>query len=383
VRVASIGVLSAYGAGLSAIVAGITAGHCPLAVADGIGYPLDPPPVVSRFPQSSFQSGDAGAAHELLQTVADAFAAWDGEDGALCAEDCALIVGSGGFLYASTAELYGRTAGHLPGEPAFKVRGPHWGAALIAERFHLRGPMLTLTSSCSSSASALLIGVEMLQRRRVRHALVIGAEGLSPVTLSGFDSLMVLDAAGCRPFDRDRSGMQIGEAVAVVVLSAVPPARAEPGARLSGGANLCDTHHLTAASPDGSIMRNVMLEALDRAGIAPCDVVAVKAHGTGSIDNDRAEAAAIRQVFGASVPPVLALKRYVGHTLSACGSLETAALIGCLQAGFMPAAAGFEHIDPELAIEPLRASLPARPGSYLLNFFGLGGNYTSLVLEWG
>jgi 3-oxoacyl-[acyl-carrier-protein] synthase I len=362
VRVASIGVLSAYGAGVAALVAGIREGRCPVAPASGIGYPLDPPPFVSRFPQSSFASGDAGAAQDLLQAVGDAFAAWDGDEGALCTEDSALVVGTGGFLYASGAELYGRSVGRLPNEVPFRVCGPHWGTALIAERFKLRGPTFTVSSGCSSSANALLIAVEMLQRQKVRRAVVVGAEGLSAVTVSGFASLMVLDAQGCRPFDRDRAGVQIGESIAVLVLSADAPAgQGQSRAHLRGGANLCDTHHLTAASPDGGVMCNVMLEALANARIAPGDVVAVKAHGTGSIDSDRAEAAAVRQVFGDTLPPVLGLKRYVGHTLGACGSLETAALIACLEAGFMPATAGFSNLDPELAIEPIRAPQAARP----------------------
>jgi 3-oxoacyl-(acyl-carrier-protein) synthase len=379
-----MGLLSAYGSGSPPLVAGIRAGRCPMAPADEIGYPLHPAPQVSRFPQSSFAKGDAGAASELLQTVAEAVSAWDGDAAALRGEECALIVGAGGFLYASTAELHGRTIGRLSDDTPFTVRGPHWGAALIAERFDLRGPVLTASSGCSSSANALLIATEMLQRRRVRHALVVGAEGLSAVTLSGFDSLNVLDAAGCRPFDRDRAGLQIGEALAVLVLSADPLGGDAPAhARLIGAANLCDTHHLTAANPDGSIMRDVMRKALECAHIAPDEVVAVKAHGTGNIDSDRAEASALRALFNDAPPPVLALKRYVGHTLGACGTLETAALIACLQAGFMPAAAGFENVDPELRVEPLRAPLPARPGPYLLNFFGLGGNYTALVMQWG
>lgn len=382
-----MGVLSAYGAGIAALVAGMRDGHCPLAAASGIGYPLDPLPLVSRFPQSSFPNGEAGAARELLHTVTDAIAAWDRGTEGLRAEDCALIVGSGGFLYASGAELYGRTVGSLSNDTAFNVRGPHWGAAVIAEQWQLRGPTLTVSSGCSSSANALLLATEMLQRQRVRHAVVVGVEGLSAVTVSGFDSLMVLDAAGCRPFDRDRAGLQIGEAIAVMVLTADAThtaANNEPlRAQLSGGSNLCDTHHLTAASPDGSIMRNVMREALANVGITPHEVVAIKAHGTGSIDSDRAEAAAIAQVFGENPPPVMALKRYVGHTLGACGTLETAALLACLQAGFMPAAAGCTNTDPQFTIKPLRTPQPSKPGYYLLNFFGLGGNYTSLVLQWG
>jgi 3-oxoacyl-(acyl-carrier-protein) synthase len=189
---------------------------------------------------------------------------------------------------------------------------------------------------------------------------------------------MLLDPEGCRPFDKDRAGLQIGEGIAALMLEADTGDTAR--AILRGGANLCDTHHLTSASPDGRVMHDVMLQSLANAGVTPADVVAVKAHGTGSIDSDRAEAHALRAVFGASMPPVFALKRYVGHTLGACGAVETAALIGCLLDGSVPATAGFQTADPELNVAPTLAALPARRGAYLLNFFGFGGNYTSLVM---
>ena len=376
-----MGVLCAQGEGVSSLVEGIRAGRCPFVPAEGVGYPVDPPPRVSRFERSSYSEGEAGAARELLAVVAQALALPNGPGREPAGEDCALIVGSCGFLYASSAELSGRTAGLLPQDTPFQVRGPQWGADLITDRYGLRGPTVTVSSGCSSSANALLMAAEMLQRGEARRAIVAGVEGLSAVTLGGFDSLLLLDAAGCRPFDRRRAGLQIGEAIAVIVLEADPERCGEGLARLCGGANLCDTHHLTAASPDGSVMREVMLEALAGTHTGSGEVRAVKAHGIGSIDSDRAEAAALRRLFGEAMPPVLALKRYVGHTLGACGSLETAALIGCLREGFMPAAAGFEELDPDLGIEPLRRPRAATAGRYLLNFFGFGGNYTSLVLE--
>src|ERR1700724_4837429 len=155
-----MGLLSAYGSGSLALVAGMRAGRCPMAPADDIGYPFHAAPQVSRFPQSSFATGDAGTASELLQTVAQAVSPWEGDAAALRGEECALIVGAGGFLYASTAELHGRTIGRLSEDTPFTVCGPHWGAALIAERFALRGPVLTASTGCSSSANALLIAIE-------------------------------------------------------------------------------------------------------------------------------------------------------------------------------------------------------------------------------
>lgn len=388
VRIASVGVLSAHGRGMAPLVAGIRAGSCPVALADGIGYPIEALPQVSRFPMPAPQPGEAGAAARLLEVVEQALGeSHIGED-ALRAEEFGLVVGTAGFLYASSAEIYGRDMGTLPAETPVSVRGPSWGVALIAERFGLRGPSLAVSSGCTSSANALLIAAEMIERGRVRRVLVVGAEELSAVTLSGFDSLMLLDPACCRPFDRDRQGIQIGEGIAAIVLEADSEADASVGgasklARLRGGANRCDSERLTSANPDGSVIRDAMLEALASAGISAADVVAVKTHGAGSTDSDRAEAAALRAAFGAALPPLLALKRYVGHTLGACGTLETAALMGCVADGFLPAAAGFSVVDPELGVTPLREAVPARSGHYLLNFFGFGGNYTSLVLEVG
>lgn len=383
-RLRAFGVLSVYGRGMPVLVAGLRAGIFPRAPASGIGYPLDPPPLVSRIPAPASPPGEAGAAARLLDVAADALAQAGLDADELQAEDMALVVGTGGFLYASGAELYGRATGALPGDTPFLVRGPDWGVALIAERFGLRGPCLTVSSGCSSSANALLLAAEMIARGRVRRALVVGAEGLSAVTLSGFDSLLLLDPEGCRPFDRDRNGLQIGEGISAIVLEAQGEGDAcDHAALLCGGANRCDTHHLTSASPDGSVMRDVMREALTGAGIGAPDVVAIKTHATGSSDSDRAEAAALRAVFGNSLPPVLAFKRYLGHTLGGCGTLETAALAGCVADGFLPAAAGFSQIDPELGLEPLRFTRPAPGGHYLLNFFGFGGNYTSLVLRAG
>jgi 3-oxoacyl-(acyl-carrier-protein) synthase len=140
---------------------------------------------------------------------------------------------------------------------------------------------------------------------------------------------------------------------------------------------------MTSASPDGSAMRSVMEMALADAGLQPGDVAIIKAHGTGSLDNDTAESAAMRALFGATLPPFTGIKRYLGHTLGACGAVELAAFLGCLRAGFVPATAGFTQLDPELRVTPLTESRPAPAGAAMLNFFGFGGNYASLLIAHG
>ncbi|MFN0316960.1 MAG: beta-ketoacyl-[acyl-carrier-protein] synthase family protein [Burkholderiales bacterium] len=375
--VTGLGILSAYGPGIRAAVEGIKAGVCPRRPAAGIGYPSDTPPLASAFLPRPLPPGEAATAIHLTETIDQLLAQWNGDPEALRDEETALIVGTGGFLFASGAELYWRSKQTAPMDEPFYVRGPAWGSSLIARHLGMRATPLTLSTGCSSSANALLAATQMLQRGRAKRVLVVGAEGLSAVTLSGFDSLLLLDPEGCRPFDRDRAGLQIGEGFAAIMLESGRKGQAS----ILGGANLCDTHHLTSASPGGDVMRDVMRQALANAAVGPGAVTAVKAHGTGSADSDRAEANALHAVFGAALPPVIGLKRYVGHTLGACGAVETAALIGCLQNGFLPATAGFRAMDPELGIVPTQPAQVGGAGIYLLNFFGFGGNYTSLVME--
>ena len=387
-RITAMAAWTAYGAGLDVLAEGIRAGHCPVRRATGIGYPEDPPPLVSACPARPLPPGEAATATLLRDTVDQLVANWPGDVSALHDEDTALIVGCGGFLYASSAELFWRAQYPDAATAPFYVRGPSWGSDVIAAHLGLRGTVLTLSTGCSSSANAVLVAAEMVQRGRAQRAIVVGAEGLSAETLSGFASLMLLPPDGCRPFDRDRAGLQIGEGIAALMLERdVDVTRDECGITVLGGANLCDPHHLTGANPDGRVMREVMQQALASAGVSAADIVAIKAHGTGSVDNDQAEARALGDVFygfgksGDSMPPVVGLKRYLGHTLGACGAIEVNALSICFKRNFLPATAGFEMADPELQVIPTQAPLAARPGAYLLNFFGLGGNYTSLILE--
>jgi 3-oxoacyl-(acyl-carrier-protein) synthase len=193
---------------------------------------------------------------------------------------------------------------------------------------------------------------------------------------------MLLDVDGCRPFDRSRRGIQVGEAAGAVVLELANPDDASDGAPwLLGGASRCDPFHMTASSPDGSGAEAVMRAACAQSGVDPADIVAIKAHGTGTPDNDAAEGHALRRLFGDAVPPFASLKRYLGHTMGAAGTVELAAFLGCLQAGFMPACAGFEQDDPEVGVVPLRRHAAFAGGTVMLNYFGFGGNSVSLLVR--
>jgi 3-oxoacyl-(acyl-carrier-protein) synthase len=380
VRLRGLGLVSAYGQGVDRAAAGMIAGRSAITPLTLFTVPFQDRIQVNQLDHTPYPPGEAGALALLDTAVREALS-----EAGLTTEDLrdtALVVGTSGFLFAAEAEYRHRLAqqDQPPTRPA--LRAPGYLTQEFAAQLGMQGPVMTLSTACSSSANALLVAGGFLRRGEARRALVIGVEGLSAVTLNGFQSLMLLDPEGCRPFDAERRGMQLGEAAAVVLLEADPDP-AEHGDTLLGGANLCDIHHVTSASPDGSAMRTVMEMALTDAGVAPDQVTLIKAHGTGSPDNDMAEAAAMRALWGESLPSFTAIKRYLGHTLGACGVVELAALLGCLRAGAVPSACGCQHPDPELRITPLRASHPAQPGIVMFNYFGFGGNYASFLIRHG
>ena len=274
-------------------------------------------------------------------------------------------------------------------EPDERVWAAHeCGAttARLAREFDLRGPSLTLSTACSSSAQALAAGADLLAAGEARVAIAGGVDALCRLTLHGFASLLAMDPEGCRPFDRARGGMSLGEGAAFCVLEREGDALARgarPLAFLAGFANTCDAHHPTAPEPQGRGAGEAMELALERAGWRPAQVDYVNAHGTGTRDNDLAEGRALARVFGGAVPPFSSTKRCFGHTLAAAGAIEAVVSALCLERGFLPGNPGFAEVDPEIGLEPLRESVDARPRRILSSSFGFGGNNTVLCFEGG
>jgi len=380
IRLSGLGLVSCYGQGVARAVEGLAAGRTGITPLTLFDVPFRDRLCTNQFDHAPYPPGENGALAVIETAVQEALDAAGRRPTDL--HDAALVIGTSGFLFAAEAEyrLCRQQVGGANTRPS--LRAPGYLTQALASRLAITGPVMTLSTACSSSANALLVAADFVRRGDVRRALVIGVEGLSAIALNGFQSLMLLDPDGCRPFDARRRGMQLGEAVAALLIESEPsPVPDAP--TLLGGANLCDIHHVTSASPDGSAMRTVMEMALADAGLPATDVVLIKAHGTGSPDNDQAEAAAMRSLWNGRPPPVTALKRYLGHTLGACGVVELAALLGCLRAGFVPPAAGCEQPDPALHLHPLSAPCPAPRGAVMCNYFGFGGNYASFLIGHG
>jgi 3-oxoacyl-[acyl-carrier-protein] synthase II len=258
-------------------------------------------------------------------------------------------------------------------------------AETLGGRLGLTGPKETVVMACASGAASIALGADLVRAGVTPTALVGGVDALTHICFMGFNALKLLDPTPCRPFDRDRRGMSIGEAAAFLVIEDALHCRARGGrvhARLAGYGMTTDAHHVTAPHPEGEGMIHAMQQALADAGLEAARVGYVNAHGTGTPQNDRAEALALRRVFGEGGVLVSSTKSLVGHTMAAAGSVEAAATILALQHGLLPPTANLAHVDPEVPFDCLPVTArPADVAAALSNSFGFGGQNVSLVFE--
>lgn len=255
----------------------------------------------------------------------------------------------------------------------------------IAAELGITGFITTISTACSSSANAIMLGARLIRSGRLDAVIVGGSDALSRFTVHGFHSLMILDREPCRPFDAARAGLNLGEAAAYVVLESEAHLSARKGrslARIAGFANTNDAFHVTASSPNGDGAYLAMQQALRSAGLSPGDISYVNVHGTGTHNNDGSEGRAVMRLFGDALPPFSSTKTFTGHTLGASGAVEAVFSTMALQHGACFANLRFQHAMPEAPLTPVIRTLRGQPLRHVLsNSFGFGGNNTSLIIS--
>ena len=292
-----------------------------------------------------------------------------------------LFLGSSSFDICALEGAY--RAELAAGEGAIALRHSSIGhlANELVARLGLRGPDYSFNTACTASANALAAAVTQVAAGRLEHALVLGVELYNDVSALGFQGLGLLTGSVMKPFDSERDGLVLGESVAAVLVGR-SAAGSDGHFVLRGSASISDTHSITASQPEGDTIAQVMQKALANAGVAAADIDAIKVHGTASLSNDEAESAGMHQVFEA-LPPVCALKPYLGHTLGACGLTELVLLYSALQSGFLVGTPGISASAGELGVALTQSPTPMSAGTFMLNYFGFGGNNTSLVISGG
>lgn len=264
---------------------------------------------------------------------------------------------------------------------------PDRTATAIASRYGLAGYQGTITTACSSSATAIGWGADLVATGRLKTVVCGGSDAISLLTYAGFNSLRVVDPEPCAPFSLGRRGISLGEGAAFFVLEDEEDA-VRRGVRIHGYvlgyAAAGEAFHMTAPEPTGGEAARVMEEALRYAGVPKEEVGWVNAHGTGTPLNDVVESRAMKLVFGESAGkvPLVSTKGLTGHCLGSAGAIEAVATLVSLIEGVIPQTLNFRGRDPECDLDYCHDG--ARPSSSsvaISNSFAFGGNITTLVVS--
>ena len=255
-------------------------------------------------------------------------------------------------------------------------------AEVVADEVHASGPCATIVNACSSSTDAVGVGLSWIKSGLCDLVIAGGGDELNRIPLCGFGSLSVFSHKPCKPYDRDREGLNLGEGAGVLILEREDLARARgvvPELFVAGYGAACDAHHLTAPRPDGSGLETAVRASLAEAGIQPSQIGFVNAHGTATRDNDKVEGAVLARVFGLDAR-VLSTKGYTGHTLGAAGALEAVFTGLALREGWIPLSAGFENKDDEIPIGAVREKTSISGQYAMSTSLAFGGNNAALIL---
>ena len=386
-----VGVVSPYGIGLERLRDGMLSGECRLLPTKAL-YPGFEGTTAQVFglPLTAKESSSRYSHSDRLAMVAarDAVAKFDLESVAFRE--------SGVFLASTVAGLSEIDPG-ISGDPGAWYRAggleraasypPAHVADAVGEDLGVDGPRCAVSAACASSAMAIALAADMLLDGVAPLMLAGGSDALCPFTLSGFNSLQALDPEPCRPFDRNRKGLNLGEGAAVLVLETLEAAMARKAnvlAVLRGWAMTNDAFHTTAPHAQGNGLSDCMRLAMQMAEVSCDEIGYVNAHGTGTPLNDVAEGNSYETAFrGRSRPiPVSSTKSYFGHCLGAAGALEAAVTITAVRCGaLLPTLRLTDPIESP-SVNWLRGGVVRRELPLAMSVSaGFGGNNTALIFE--
>lgn len=288
------------------------------------------------------------------------------------------------------------TSGILSSEIAYRHRDPDTGALpknhdyrhthncysigdFVRSYFDLTGPAYVVSTACSSSAKVFGCAQRMIDCGLIDAAIVGGVDSLCFTTLYGFNSLQLMSANACKPFDVSRDGISLGEGAAFVLLEKA--AQVNSGdIVLSGIGETADAYHMSSPHPEGLGAQYAMEAALRSANLNAADIDYLNLHGTSTPSNDAAEDKGVTRLFGTHTP-CSSTKGHTGHTLGAAGGVEAVIAALALQNDFIPGGVGTQNIDPQLQCNYVLSNQYRSLRHVMSNSFGFGGSNCSLILS--
>ena len=265
------------------------------------------------------------------------------------------------------------------------VKSHHAGKSTerIADCLNITDYISTISTACSSAANAIMLGARLIKSKKLDRVVVGGTDSLAKFTINGFNTLMLLSEKECMPFDANRTGLNLGEGSAFLVLESEEIINKEQKrvlANITGYANANDAFHQTGSSDKGDGAYLAIKKAIKIADIKKDDIDYINMHGTATTNNDLSEGEAIKRIFN-STPPFSSTKPYTGHTLAAAGAIEAVFSILALNSNTIFPNLNFKNKMPELNLSPVTEITHKNLKNVLSNSFGFGGNCTALIFS--
>ncbi|HVD95249.1 MAG TPA: beta-ketoacyl-[acyl-carrier-protein] synthase family protein [Candidatus Limnocylindria bacterium] len=291
---------------------------------------------------------------------------------------------SGGMSYGEHYYRSLRQAGDLRHAPTWIANYPAQKPVIDAhESLGISSPCQVIANACASGTNAIGHAFECVRSGRYQRVLAGGYDALSELVFTGFDSLQASTPEKCRPFDRRRTGMVLGEGAALLELENLDSAQQRGAsilAEIIGYGISTDNFHITQPDPSGIGPRQAMERAVQSARVSENEIDYINAHGTATLFNDAAEGKAINELFNGV--PVSSTKSMMGHSLGAAGAVEAVVCLLALQHQFLPANINFEAADDDLDLNIVaNESRPAFLRTVLSNSFGFGGTNASILMR--
>jgi len=306
-----------------------------------------------------------------------------------CDRDAIGVVLGGGAGGMHSWEKYRRTIWSEKTRPKPSLLLPFAACTLtdlIAIHYGLTGCRSTISTACSSSSTSIGYGFDLIRSGEQRIVVTGGSESLSELTFAGFNALRVMDPEYCRPFDKNRRGLSLGEGAAILILEDYEHAETRGAtiyAEVLGYAINSDAFHMTSPDPEAKGMSSVMANALQNAKLGADQIDYINAHGTATRVNDQMETLAIKRIFGNTKSSELGIsstKSMVGHCLGAAGGIEAVATVLALYRQTLPPTIHLEKPDPNCDLDYVPNHSRAQEIRFALsNSFAFGGNNTSIV----